>query len=892
MRFARCANPLRLGRWAAQTLAVSGWILMGAQCGDQNQEAPLPAPAAVTFSIDPDLSAPGVPPTAESGTMEKPVGLLVGPDGVTEGFILDEIIIKAETPEELNAFLEKYDGTVLHDGSVSDLPADQKVRDVPRASWYLVQVTLSRSSLDDFAANVEAAGLQGHVTFSSEDAARLMAIVAREASQGVQSNLLLTLDSRLEHPCAGNFPIVCTSSGAGDPETFHLDPDKWPWMSEDDDPNTAGDQGFSTGVTHAWDLLAYKDVITAPLGPDSIAFRPVRVAVIDVGFDLDPVSGVPRFGNLDYFNSLSPPLQRNVGLLGILRPDRAGGPYSGSSKWHGQESFGVCCARSDNKFGGAGTGGPVAQPILIRSPVTLNGMANGIFTATEMGAGVITISMHVDCGFGCELADTFKDDQSGEAVSAATGLGVVVLAGAGNDENNLRDHRILPCEFGDVICVGSVLPSSPGTNEVLTRGNFGLNVDISAPEGVSPTAGIFSTITEDALNRMGDNDNLANTLNNREDEVARHNGTSAATPFVAGVVALMKAVDPSLTTEQVRRILQETANHFPPPADMEDRIPKGVVDAYRAVEAVLPPNLPPAVRITSPSVGAATGWQNRPRLEVEFSDPEVDPADTTKLHRFPAKVIYESSPDGLLCSSTTPPSYSCESVRPQLSLGAHVITATATDAFGSTVTNEIFIIVVNRAPTADILKPLATDALFSHIPVYFEGFAPDPDELILDENMTWTSSQDGLLGTGRQLTASLTAGGHTIRLTAIDGQGLSATDQVEISVKSGAGLPRPKIVAVQDANGVSVDSIGPGQVITLIGEANDAEDGMLSDTSLEWSSDIDGVLGTGASIQATLSGPPVPCNPESIVHTITLKATDSDGNVATVTIAIRVGTFC
>jgi hypothetical protein len=223
---------------------------------------------------------------------------------------------------------------------------------------------------------------------------------------------------------------------------------------------------------------------------------------------------------------------------------------------------------------------------------------------------------------------------------------------------------------------------------------------------------------------------------------------------------------------------------------------------------------------------------------------------------------------------------------PELTLGQHVITATADDGFEGVATHQIIINVVNGPPQADIVKPVSTATFFTHIPVQFEASAVDFDEQILDGNISWTSSRDGQLGTGPVLTKSLTEGAHTITLTVVDGKGLTATDNVNITVMAGAGFPIPVITS--PASGLL---FGPGQQVTLTGEASDQEDGTLSGASLQWSSSRDGVLGTGNSITVTPSFIPssTPGCAGGAQHTITLKATDSDNHVVTVSIILNVG---
>ena len=71
--------------------------------------------------------------------------------------------------------------------------------------------------------------------------------------------------------------------------------------------------------------------------------------------------------------------------------------------------------------------------------------------------------------------------------------------------------------------------------------------------------------------------------------------------------------------------------------------------------------------------------------------------------------------------------------------------------------------------------------------------------------------------------------------------------------------------------------------ILLFGNGYDAENGQLSDSALQWSSDKNDILGTGSSLI-------VPAKKLSQgTHTITLTATDKDGNKSSANIQIVVG---
>ena len=88
--------------------------------------------------------------------------------------------------------------------------------------------------------------------------------------------------------------------------------------------------------------------------------------------------------------------------------------------------------------------------------------------------------------------------------------------------------------------------------------------------------------------------------------------------------------------------------------------------------------------------------------------------------------------------------------------------------------------------------------------------------------------------------------------------------------------PSVTIISPEDSSTFSV-----GGVITFQGKATDPEDGVLTGSSLVWTSSIDGQIGTGESFSTSLLSVGT--------HTITLMATDSDGNSASASINITVG---
>ncbi len=395
-----------------------------------------------------------------------------------------------------------------------------------------------------------------------------------------------------------------------------------------------------------------------------------------------------------------------------------------------------------------------------------------------------------------------------------------------------------------MICVGAI--DLNGNNDF----NYGSPVDIWAPNG------IYSTVMPDRADQNGIN------------AICCFGGTSAASPFVAGIVALMKGLDPSLTPAQVVSILQDTANPSSDP-----RVDEGYVDAFRAVERVSP-HQDPTVAMTIPTDGATVSHNREIYLHADVAGPDDGP-------EFHGTIVFRSDRDGMLCSSS---GFATGCQGPRLSLGTHVITATATDGFDGTASDSISVAAINQLPIARITFPADGTTAFADQTVNLRGYGFDWDEGIPETNLAWQSSIGGAIGSGGSILVTLEPGPQTITLTATDSLGLAGQDTLAIDVQSASGHPTALITS--PSNNASFSS---GIPIIFEGQGTDPEDGDLPGSNLAWFSSINGTLGTGTSLTTTsLSGSG--CAPTR--HSITLRATDSDSHEATHAIDNLVGNVC
>ena len=144
-----------------------------------------------------------------------------------------------------------------------------------------------------------------------------------------------------------------------------------------------------------------------------------------------------------------------------------------------------------------------------------------------------------------------------------------------------------------------------------------------------------------------------------------------------------------------------------------------------------------------------------------------------------------------------------------------------------------------------------------------------------DGGTTW-EQLDELTGTNDSFDFSTLPGAAAalFRIDVSDGMNTGSATSIPFNVPR--KLPSA-IVIDTPTTGAIQPAVDP---IFLSGSAYDADDGVLTGTALAWSDNVAGALGTGSPLAVTLQPGP---------HTITLTATDSDGNAITANTSITLG---
>jgi type VII secretion-associated serine protease mycosin len=189
-----------------------------------------------------------------------------------------------------------------------------------------------------------------------------------------------------------------------------------------------------------------------------------------------------------------------------------------------------------------------------------NALAEGIRWAADHGADVINLSL------GDDSASAHPEAGEDDAVQYALRKGAVVVASAGNGGEK-GDHISYPAAYPGVIAATAV-------DKFGTRASFS-------------TRRWYATVAA-----PGDDVVIADP----DHKYYEGWGTSAASAFVSGAAALVKAAHPELTPAQIKRLLEDTARNAPA-GGRDDSRGFGFVDpaaALKAADRLKPEGLQPA----------------------------------------------------------------------------------------------------------------------------------------------------------------------------------------------------------------------------------------------------------------------------------------------------------
>lgn len=230
-------------------------------------------------------------------------------------------------------------------------------------------------------------------------------------------------------------------------------------------------------------------------------------------------------------------------------------PYTSN---HGTHVAGIISAKVNNSVGIAGVAGVtdasndqlmsckvMAIKISDQNTGSMNtsGLVKGIYYAVDHGAEVINMSL--------SYSTSVTSVQT--AINYAYAAGVTVVAAAGN--NNVTTA----CYPSDCNHVISVIATNENKQKS-SFSNYGSKKDISAPG-----ENILSTVPGGAYVYL--------------------NGTSMASPFVAGVIAMMKEIEYSLDPDEMEAIIKNTAYDIGDKG-WDEETAYGRIDPYNAILSV------------------------------------------------------------------------------------------------------------------------------------------------------------------------------------------------------------------------------------------------------------------------------------------------------------------
>ncbi|MDP5071747.1 MAG: S8 family peptidase, partial [Congregibacter sp.] len=286
--------------------------------------------------------------------------------------------------------------------------------------------------------------------------------------------------------------------------------------------------------------------------------------------------------------------------------ETTGGGDPAAVNFHGTHVTGTIAARGNNRIGvtgiafgarvmplraltaSGGTGYDVNQAVRYAA-----GLENDSGTLPDTPAQIINLSLSGG-GFSPSTQSLYNELRA---------RGIIVVAAAGNESSTAASY---PASYDNVLSVSAVDAQQRLTN----YSNSGSSIDIAAPGGDGGQDVNGDGYPDGVLSTGGSDGDFAYTF---------LSGTSMAAPHVAGVMALMKSVNPNLNADDIDRLLQQGELTEDIGAVGRDNLyGYGMINARKAIEAALAEA--GSSSASEPRLGASSSALNfsatRTRLEL------------------------------------------------------------------------------------------------------------------------------------------------------------------------------------------------------------------------------------------------------------------------------------
>ncbi|MEO5813668.1 MAG: PKD domain-containing protein [Gemmatimonadaceae bacterium] len=400
-----------------------------------------------------------------------------------------------------------------------------------------------------------------------------------------------------------------------------------------------------------------------------------------------------------------------------------------------------------------------------------------------------------------------------QAIETSISSGVVYAVAAGNNANDACTSS--PANTPNALTVGA----TNITDHLASFSSFGPCVDISAP-GEDIRMAWFGSTTATRVN----------------------DGTSFASPHVAGTAALYLQAHPTATPAQVRSALVSNATSnalIGVPASTPNLL------VYSGFVAV---GTPPVANFTASCSALACNF---------------DGTSTTALSTATYGWTFGDATSG----SGKAPSHTYGAA------GTYTVTLTVTDANGTnTRTKTVSVSAPNQPPVARFSFSCQS------LSCMFDGSASTDDVGIVSYAWTWGDGRSEKHAGATARNGFLSPNTYTVTLTVTDASGQTNSVSASVQLPSASNHAPTASMSSPAAGATFVQ----GTSVAFLGAGNDQEDGALTGTSLIWTSNLDGLLGTGTSLAKS--------NLSVGSHVIMLTAKDAQGATATVTRNITITT--